>query len=132
MAALAHLSLPSGREGAAGVMVHLFHEITRQSRAEELVLRLTEFIGELEPGRGCQPTAPSSGGATPLSPRELEVRQLLGGGMGTREVAQALVITPATARNHIQNVLTKLNTHTRLEAVAHGLRHGFITGPSSF
>ncbi|WP_188940333.1 response regulator [Nakamurella endophytica] len=53
-----------------------------------------------------------------LTPREREVLQLLASGMGTAELARTLVVSQATARNHIQSVLTKLGAHSRLEAVA--------------
>lgn len=54
----------------------------------------------------------------PLTPRELEVVRLLASGVGTREIASKLHISPTTVRNHVQNVLRKLDLHSRIEVVA--------------
>lgn len=52
-----------------------------------------------------------------LTPRELEVLALLGGGIGTRDIAHRLGVSPNTVRNHVRAVLGKLGAKTRLEAV---------------
>ena len=61
-----------------------------------------------------------------LSKRELEVLRLLGEGMGHGEIAVQLVISPQTARTHIQNVLAKLRVHSRLEAAAFAVKLGLV------
>ena len=53
-----------------------------------------------------------------LTKREREVLGLLGRGMDPDGIAGELVISPQTARTHIQNILTKLDVHSRMEAVA--------------
>jgi DNA-binding NarL/FixJ family response regulator len=53
-----------------------------------------------------------------LTRREREVLRLMASGAGTEAIAKALVISPQTARTHIQNILTKLEVHSRLEAAA--------------
>lgn len=53
-----------------------------------------------------------------LTFRELEVLALLAEGGNNHVIAQRLVISPQTARTHVQNVLQKLGVHSRLEAVA--------------
>jgi two-component system, NarL family, nitrate/nitrite response regulator NarL len=60
-----------------------------------------------------------------LSQREWEVLELLVDGCNTHSVARCLGITHSTARTHIQNVLTKLGCHSRLEVVALAVKHGF-------
>ncbi|MGH9177608.1 MAG: LuxR C-terminal-related transcriptional regulator [Acidimicrobiales bacterium] len=52
-----------------------------------------------------------------LSRREREVLALLGEGCDSAQIAAALVISPQTARTHVQNVLSKLGAHSRVEAV---------------
>jgi ATP/maltotriose-dependent transcriptional regulator MalT len=52
-----------------------------------------------------------------LSERELEVLRLLAGGYSTQQVAEALVITTGTVRNHLKSIYSKLNAHSRLEAL---------------
>ena len=61
-----------------------------------------------------------------LSPREREVLGLLARGAKTNAIAEALVISPETARSHIQNILTKLGVHSRLEAAAFVIESGLL------
>jgi DNA-binding NarL/FixJ family response regulator len=53
-----------------------------------------------------------------LTRREREVLALLADGADNHSIAQELVISPQTARTHIQNILGKLGVHSRLEAAA--------------
>jgi DNA-binding NarL/FixJ family response regulator len=59
-----------------------------------------------------------------LTGREKEVLVLLAEGGDNDSIAQALVISPQTARTHIQNVLGKLEVHSRLEAAALAIQSG--------
>jgi DNA-binding CsgD family transcriptional regulator len=52
-----------------------------------------------------------------LSPREREVLRHLAIGKKTDQIAGELFLSPATVRNHIRAILTKLNVHSRIEAV---------------
>jgi DNA-binding NarL/FixJ family response regulator len=61
-----------------------------------------------------------------LTGREKEILALLTGGADNNGIAQALVISPGTARTHIQNVLSKLGVHSRLEAAAFVIRNGIL------
>lgn len=62
----------------------------------------------------------------PLTPREGEILRLLADGLGTAQIAQRLFISPTTVRNHVQNVLRKLDVHSRIEAVAWARRQGLL------
>lgn len=53
-----------------------------------------------------------------LSRREHEVLTHLGRGMSNDEIASALFLSRATVRTHVQNILTKLGVHSRLEAIS--------------
>jgi DNA-binding NarL/FixJ family response regulator len=53
-----------------------------------------------------------------LTKREREVLALLGDGYDKDAIAAALVISPQTARTHVQNILSKLDLHSQLEAAA--------------
>ncbi|MFZ2035140.1 MAG: response regulator transcription factor [Candidatus Dormiibacterota bacterium] len=57
-------------------------------------------------------------GISDLTPRERDALRLLALGHGTGALALALGVSYSTARTHIQNVLAKLEVHSRLEAVA--------------
>jgi DNA-binding NarL/FixJ family response regulator len=71
--------------------------------------------------------APPRPGQTQLTPREREVLALLDAGLDAGHIATRLGIARNTARNYVQNVLTKLNAHSKLEAVAKARREGLIT-----
>jgi DNA-binding NarL/FixJ family response regulator len=53
-----------------------------------------------------------------LSPREMEVLQLLARGFRNREIAKALVISDSTTKVHVRHILEKMGVRTRTEAVA--------------
>jgi DNA-binding NarL/FixJ family response regulator len=53
-----------------------------------------------------------------LSPRELEVYELLAQGLSNREIAKVLFISEATAKVHVRHILEKLGAKSRTEAVA--------------
>jgi DNA-binding NarL/FixJ family response regulator len=53
-----------------------------------------------------------------LSPREFEVLELLARGYRSRDIAEALVISPSTTKVHIRHIMEKLGVRTRAEAVA--------------
>ncbi len=59
-----------------------------------------------------------------LTPTERVVLSLLGEGLDHHDIARALVISPHTARTHIQNVIKKFGVHSRLEAVTLSLKYG--------
>lgn len=64
-----------------------------------------------------------------LTPREIEILQLLAEGLSNQAIADKLVLSMRTVRNHVQNVLTKMRVHSRLEAVAAGVRAAVIRAP---
>lgn len=61
-----------------------------------------------------------------LTPREREVLRLMAAGVDNRAIASRLGITLSTARVHVQNVLEKLDAHSKLEAVLRANRQGLI------
>ena|SRR5687768_16470859 len=62
-----------------------------------------------------------------LSTRERQVHALVARSKKTAEIADALVISPEIARTHVQNILTKLGVHSRLEAASFVIEHGLVT-----
>lgn len=68
--------------------------------------------------------------ARQLTARELEVLALLAEGSSGPEIARRLTVSSNTVRTHIQNILTKLQVHSRLEAAAFAVRHGIVKPPS--
>ena len=114
------IGFPPG-DGAARA-VHLFRNVTRQRRAQVLAERVVETVAQLGPAAEEREVA-LSGLHPVLTRRELEVLQLLAGGLKTEGIAERLKISPLTARNHIQRILGKLGVQRRSEAVAYAYRH---------
>lgn len=86
--------------------------------SSDMLARLLPRMGRAEP----------RGGGYDLTPRELEVLALLVEGTPNQELAARMGISRNTVRNHVQNLLTKLGVHSRLEAVALASREGLLRG----
>jgi two-component system, NarL family, nitrate/nitrite response regulator NarL len=61
-----------------------------------------------------------------LTPRERGVLALLAEGANSEDISKRLHISRNTVRTHTQNVLSKLQVHSRLEAAAFAVRHGLV------
>lgn len=114
------LVVPSTRKDRP-TAVHLFRDVT-VSRNKELLL--SERMG-----RAALPTAAPEELSALLTRREMETLRLMTAGIGTKAMAARLHVSPSTIRNHVQNILTKLEVHSRLEAVARATAHG-VTPPA--
>jgi DNA-binding NarL/FixJ family response regulator len=62
----------------------------------------------------------------PLTPRELEVLQLLAMGLPNKAIAERLHISDHTAKFHVNAILGKLGAQTRTEAIVHAARLGLV------
>jgi PAS domain S-box-containing protein len=110
------LVIADSRTGAPFIL-HLFRDVTFSNGQLALA---HEGLAAVSRHNG----APN--GATALTRREREVLGLMGRGFNTAAMAHRLHLSRATVRNHVQNILSKLDVHSRLEAVAHGLRHRLL------
>jgi PAS domain S-box-containing protein len=101
--------------GGRSMTVHLFRDITGTKALLDLV------------GKQLGPLSTSNGDEVPLlTRRELEILRLMAAGANTKVLAERLHVSPATIRNHAQNIFAKLGVHSRLEAVAYATqRHLF-------
>jgi NarL family two-component system response regulator LiaR len=63
----------------------------------------------------------------PLTPRELEVLHLLAQGYENHEIAEKLVISEATARTHVSNIVNKLHLASRTQAALYALKEGLVS-----
>jgi two-component system, NarL family, response regulator LiaR len=59
-----------------------------------------------------------------LSPRELEVLELVARGLDNSEIAAELSISPRTAKNHVSSILSKLDVPNRIQAATYAVRAG--------
>jgi len=125
-------ALPTDDQSSGFVIVHLFRDITQNKSNEKFVDEIVAATRDLRnKNRGASfeltPLAPSfTPGFDPLTPRERQILLLLVQGLSTEEMTSILHISPATIRNHIQSILSKLNVHSRLEAVAYAYQNGLI------
>lgn len=106
----------SGRNDGP-LTVHLFRDVTA---TKELLTLVNERLAPPATS-GDRPEAASA-----LTRRELEVLRLMGQGINTAGAAERLHVSPATIRNHAQNIFGKLGVHSRLEAVAYATRHRLL------
>ncbi|MFQ5930819.1 MAG: response regulator [Nitrospiraceae bacterium] len=118
--------LPALKAGALGYLLkdsgaeELIDAIRQVSRGESslhpLVARkvLRELADE----------AQAVGAEEQLTRRENEVLKLIAQGLSNQSIAEALVISEATARNHVSNILGKLHLSSRTQAALYALREG--------
>jgi DNA-binding NarL/FixJ family response regulator len=60
---------------------------------------------------------------SPLTPREHEIALLIAQGLSNRQIADELVISPATAARHVANILAKLGFSSRAQVASWAARH---------
>jgi DNA-binding NarL/FixJ family response regulator len=76
--------------------------------------------------RGSPPGAVAMTNTPPgrLSPREIEVVELIAHGLTNRQIAERLVISERTAHAHVRNILDKLGCSSRTEVATWAVQHG--------
>jgi DNA-binding NarL/FixJ family response regulator len=62
----------------------------------------------------------------PLSPREIEIIRLVATGASNKEIADKLVISEGTVKNHLSSILSKLSVRDRMQAVLKAKELGII------
>lgn len=72
----------------------------------------------------------SERGRQELTQRELDILQHLTCGSTTEAMAEELILSVNTVRNHIAKILMKLEVHSRVEAVAEAQRRGLVVAPT--
>jgi len=82
-----------------------------------------KLLGRL---RESAPASPARIENAVLSERELEVLKLLAHGKPNAVIARELFLSPHTVRNHISNILSKLQIANRTEATAYAIRSGLV------
>jgi len=95
-------------DGSRAMTVHLFRDVTA---ARNLLRLVRERVASA-------PVSPEANETSLLTRREVEILRLMAAGANTKGMAERLHLSPATIRNHAQNIFSKLSLHSRLEAVA--------------
>jgi len=102
-------------------IIHLLQPLEEVERLGYTARDVLADAGPLHP-LSLQASAPRPVQLRSLTARELEVLRLLATGSKKQEIADSLFISVTTVRNHIQNILRKLEVHSKLEAVSLALR----------
>jgi DNA-binding NarL/FixJ family response regulator len=109
-------------EIAAGIRgVFNGHSLLSPVMATKLLLEFTQISQRAE-----TPAATPELELPRLTVRELEILRLVAQGRTNRQIATELVIAENTVRNHIRNILDKLQMHSRIEAAMYAVRQRLI------
>jgi DNA-binding CsgD family transcriptional regulator len=111
-------------------LVHLLEPIDRASR----LARALEGLGGRPDGEAPRFGRSDNAAASadpPLTDREREILGHVAAGLQNKEVAGKLGISVATVRNHVHNLLEKLEVHSKLEAASLAFRKGWVSGRTS-
>jgi DNA-binding CsgD family transcriptional regulator len=114
-------------------LVHILQPVDRTGRLTRALERLGAQRAPVGPKDGWEPVTASGpvsvAKAPPLTDREKEILRWVAAGLQNKEIAHKLGISLATVRNHIHNILEKLDVHSKLEAVSLAFRQGWVSGP---
>ena len=115
-----HRSIDSGADG----------HVSKEKGLVELrraIVCVAEGISYLDPRPAARVAADANEpGIARLSSREHDVLRLLAEGYANRDIAAALNVAPKTVKNHVSNILSKLQSTSRTQAVIHALRRGIV------
>jgi DNA-binding NarL/FixJ family response regulator len=125
-----HATIAAVRDGARAYIVkgadpaHIEHVI-ESVMAGDVVLDqgLAQAMAELAQLRAATGSSPFP----QLSRREVDILELMAQGLDNQTIARRLVLTPKTVRNHVSNVLAKLNAGDRSQAIVIARRSGLGT-----
>jgi two-component system NarL family response regulator len=100
--------------------VHGGQSLINPSMAGKLLTEFATLARRDDEERPQQVPAPK------LTEREMEVLKLVARGMNNRDIAKELFISENTVKNHVRNILEKLQIHSRMEAVMIAVREKLI------
>ena len=122
-------AIQSGAAGTLDKSAHLAELVdsARRLRAGETLIPLEEVVELLSfAGQQREQERTDLQAIESLTRREREVLQLLAEGLDSQAIADRLHITLRTQRNHVANILTKLDVHSQLQAVVFALRYNVV------
>jgi DNA-binding NarL/FixJ family response regulator len=88
-----------------------------------MAVKLLDEFKEMSRSEGQQAPTPR------VTARELEVLQLVAQGLSNREIGNRLFISENTVKNHVRNILEKLQVNSRMDAVMHAVREKLFDVP---
>lgn len=114
---------------AAGAGAVLSKEADRRAIADAIAAVArgeTVFGAEVQSGLAAEIRLRGTPDRPPLSAREQEVLRLVADGLSAPQIADTLVLSPATVRSHLQSLYEKLGVSDRAAAVAEAMRRGLL------
>jgi NarL family two-component system response regulator LiaR len=114
---------------SAGAMGYLLKNVT----ADDLAKAIRDAVSgrsTLSPEAATaliHATRPTKQPSFDLTDREMQVLNLVVQGQSNQQIADALVITLATVKAHISNILSKLEVSSRAEAIAYAIKHKIVS-----
>jgi NarL family two-component system response regulator LiaR len=108
------------KDSGPNELVQAIHQVCRgeSSLHPQVARKLLEEISEPQ----AQPPT-----IDPLTEREVQVLRLVAQGQSNRDIAEKLVISEATVRTHVSNILGKLHLASRTQAALYALREGLAS-----
>ncbi len=119
------------KAGAQGYLIknmrskELLEQLRSLARGEAAISRrmaariLEEIRGQTEP----------FGPGEELTAREMDVLELVAARLSNAEIAERLVVSEHTVKNHMKSILSKLHLHNRHQAAAYGVARGWLPRP---
>jgi PAS domain S-box-containing protein len=134
-----NITVLANKDNETPFITHILRDVTQEKRK---MLALEKFLNEINPfghestelfnkthwnNLSASIEIPAANPSSMLlSHREIEVLTLMAEGLNTQALAHKLNISPFTARNHIQNILVKLNLHSKAQAVSYAFKKGIL------
>lgn len=112
------------RAAKSGARGYLMKDATRAQIVEAV---RTVASGQMHFPNGIAARIAEREGRAGLSPREQDVLMMISKGLTNKEIAQALLISQFTVRNHVNHILEKLEASDRTEAVSIAMQQGVIS-----
>jgi DNA-binding NarL/FixJ family response regulator len=113
---------------ARGAIFHLVkrsnHALVDWSTSPEDLLRVMRRHRSMLVGSVISRT---TGDAHHLTPRELEVVELVAAGMSNSDIGVALAISGATVKRHLASIFIRLNAHSRVQAINNATEAGYLS-----
>jgi PAS domain S-box-containing protein len=101
-------------------LVHLVRDTQKTHETLEMARGLIELSSNK------RSLAPDHRDLPTITPRQMEVLELLAEGKSAKEIGQALYLSQATVRNHVRSLLQALGAHSQLEALAKARQIGLL------
>ena len=116
-------------EEARAQLLELYQELARRNLdLQDLVNRLMRAPEQGDARRPVAPPGPpADAGVERLTPRELEVLQLLAQGQTNKEIAGALVVSLTTVKFHVEHIIAKLGVADRTQAAVRAIELGLLS-----